>query len=147
MSTMETPKIPASAAMRFRVRLRTRWSDEDNQRVLNNAVYMTLLEETRYAYFAKLGLVSENQFPFLLAQTNIVFVSPGRGGVEIEAEVATVHLGTSSFTQAYRLRELARGVIWCEADARLVAWDNARGVKAAMSTEFRARIAAFEGLA
>jgi acyl-CoA thioester hydrolase len=98
---METPEIPASSAMRFRVKLRTRWSDEDNQRVLNNAVYMTLFEETRFAYFTSLGLLAENQFPFLLAQTNVVFLSPGRGGAEVEAEAATVHLGTSSFTQAY----------------------------------------------
>src|SRR5437867_2711074 len=104
---METPKVPASEAMRFRVTLRTRWSDEDNQCVLNNAVYSTLLEETRYAYFTHLGLLSLNHFPFVLAQTNIVFASPGRGGAEIEAEVATVALGTSSFTQAYRLRERA----------------------------------------
>ena len=37
------------------VKQRTRWCDEDNQNVLNNAVYMTLLEEARVAYFLQLG--------------------------------------------------------------------------------------------
>ena len=144
---MEMPKVPASESMRFRAQLRTRWSDEDNQCVLNNAVYSTLLEETRYAYFTHLGLLAENHFPFLLAQTNIVFRAPGRGGAEIEAEVATVHLGTSSFTQAYRLRDLARGIVWCEAESRLVAWDNTRAEKMPrMPPAFRARLAEFEGL-
>jgi acyl-CoA thioesterase FadM len=143
---METPEIPPSPAMRFRVKLRTRWSDEDNQRVLNNAVYLTLFEETRFAYFTKLGLLSENQFPFLLSQTNVVFLAPGRGGAEIEVEAATIHLGTSSFTQAYRVRDVESGVVWCEAEARLVAWDNACGAKTKMSSAFRARLAEFEGL-
>jgi len=37
--------VPPSEAIRFRARCRTRWSDEDSQGVLNNAVYLTLLEE------------------------------------------------------------------------------------------------------
>lgn len=144
---MQSPAIPASSAMLFRARLCTRWSDEDNQCVLNNAVYSTLFEETRYAYFTHLGLLEKNHFPFLLAQSNIVFTAPGRGGAEVEAEVATVHLGTSSFRQAYRLRDAASGVVWCEAESRLVAWDNARGSKMPIPAAFRARVAEFEGLA
>jgi len=143
---VEAPDVPASERLRFRVRLRTRWSDEDNQGVLNNAVYLTLLEETRLAYFTQLGHLRENRFPFLLAQTNIAFLVPGRGGAEIEVECATVHLGTTSFTQAYRVRDPASGVVWCEALARLVCYDPATGAKAPMQAEFRATIERFEGL-
>jgi acyl-CoA thioester hydrolase len=143
---METPSVPAADKLRFRVRLATRWSDEDNQNVLNNAIYMTLLEEARYAYFTRLALLHEGHFPFLLAQTNIVFVAPARAGTPIDVEMATVHLGRSSFTQAYRLRDAERGAALCEAEARLVAWDAARGAKCDMPAEFRARIAALERL-
>jgi acyl-CoA thioester hydrolase len=144
---METPDVPPSERLRFRVTLATRWSDEDNQNVLNNAVYMTLLEEARYAYFSRLALLDERHFPFLLAHTNIAFLAPGRAGAAIEVEMATVHLGKSSFTQAYRLRDVERGVVVCEAEARLVAWDAARNAKRDMPREFRARIAEAEGLA
>jgi acyl-CoA thioesterase FadM len=145
---METPRVPDSSSLGFRATLRTRWSDEDNQQVLNNAVFLTLFEETRFAYFSALGLLDANHFPFVLAQTNVLFVAPGRGGAEVIVEAATTHLGTSSFTQCYRVRDAAsgptHGEIWCEAEARLVAWDNARRAKGAMSPEFRARVAAFE---
>ena len=141
---METPRPPPSESMRFRVRLRTRWSDEDNQRVLNNAVYLTLLEEARFAYFSGLKLLSENQFPFLLAQTNVLFVTPGIGGAEVDVEVSTVHLGEKSFTQAYRVIAVADRAVWCEAEARLVAWDNAKRASVPMSREFRERVRAFE---
>jgi len=144
---METPDVPPSERLRFRVTLATRWSDEDNQNVLNNAVYMTLLEEARYAYFAKIALLEGSHFPFLLAHTNIAFLAPGRAGAAIEVEMATVHLGRSSFTQAYRLRDVERGVTLCEAEARLVAWDSARNAKRDMPAAFRARIAELEGLA
>ncbi len=144
---MHTPQLPASERMRFHVRLRTRWSDEDNQGVLNNAVALTLFEEARHAYFTKLGLLEANQFPFLLAQTNVRFLSPGAGGVEVEVELATLELGRSSFRQVYRVRGVAGSVVWCEAEALLVCIDARTRKSRPMANDFRARIADFEGLA
>jgi len=77
---MHEPQVPPSAEMRFVARVRSRWSDEDNQGVLNNAVYLTLFEEARHAYFGRLGLLEGNRFPFLLAQSNVRFLRPGRDG-------------------------------------------------------------------
>ncbi|MEW6074001.1 MAG: thioesterase family protein [Planctomycetota bacterium] len=141
---MQPPSVPPSRDLRFRVRLRTRWSDEDNHAVLNNAVHSTLLEEARYAYFSNLGLVAENRFPFLLLQTNIRFLAPGRGGCEAVVEMGTTHLGRKSFTQAYRILAGEGGEVWCEAEAVLVAWDGATGRSAPMSEEFRRRVEEFE---
>ena len=101
---MELPSVPPSDAIRFRVTLRTRWSDEDTQQVLNNAVYPTLFEEARLLYFGRLGLLDENRFPFVLAQSNVRYLAPGRGGVEVEVEAVTTRLGRTSFAQAYRVR-------------------------------------------
>jgi acyl-CoA thioester hydrolase len=143
---MDVPQIPPTQAMRFCVRLRTRWSDEDNQGVLNNAAFLTLLEEARHAYFGDLGLIEHNRFPFLLAQTNVSFLRPGAGGVEVEIEVRTTHLGTTSIIQAYRVREPATGAVWCEAEARLVSYDPLTRAKTPTSDVLRARVHAREGL-
>lgn len=143
---MERPRVPPDEQFRFRVRLRTRWCDEDNQRVLNNAVYLTLFEEARLAYFSQLGLVHANQFPFLLAQTNVVFLAPGQGGVEVELAARTTELGTTSFTQCYRVRAAQSSALWAEAQARLVLYDPASGAKRPMPPEFRRAIAELEGL-
>lgn len=141
---METPRVPESSSIRFRVTLHTRWSDEDNQGVLNNAVYLTLFEEARHRYFGDLGLMEGAMFPFVLAQTNVVFLAPGKGGVDVVVEAKTISLGKSSFTQVYRVSDTA-GVVWCEAEARLVAWDNGARRKGTMSDGFRQRVAGFEG--
>lgn len=142
---METPLVPASRSIRFRITLRTRWSDEDNQNVLNNAVYLTLFEEARHHYFGDLGLLEGARFPFVLAQTNVVFLSPGRGGVDVVVAVVTTAIGTSSFSQSYRVTDERSGTVLCEAEARLVAWDNARRAKSTIAPAFRERIVAFEG--
>ena len=141
---MELPQVPPGDAIRFRARTRTRWSDEDNQDVLNNAVYLTLLEEARHAYFTELGLLEGNRFPFLLAQCNVRFVSAGRGGTDVEIELITTHLGTSSFRQAYRVRESGTGEVWCEAEAVLVTWDPVTGAPVEMAPELRAAVEAYE---
>ena len=143
---MEAPDVPASEQLGFRLRTTTRWSDEDNHGVLNNAVYSTLFEEVRLAWCRELGLLVDNKFPFVLAQSNVRFVTPGRGGVEVEVELGTVRLGKSSFEQVYRVRESAGGSVWCEARALLVAWDHAAGGSAPMTPAFRARVAEHEGL-
>lgn len=139
---METPHVPDSSALPFRARLTTRWSDEDNQGVLNNAVFLTLFEETRLRYFRGLGQLSNNQFSFLLGQTNVVFLAPGVGGREVIVELGTTHVGTTSLTQAYRVRDAESGQVWCEAETRLVGWDNEKRAKQAWSSAFRAAIEA-----
>lgn len=150
---MNRIELPPSLELRFATVLPTRWVDGDVQGVLNNAVYSTLLEEGRHAYFSALGLMRGGAFPFLLAQTNLCFRSPGYGGRRVLIELATVRLGQSSFDQVYRIREasgeeaLPGGPVWCEAEARLVTYDPESGRSRAMEPEFRARLEAFEGLA
>jgi YbgC/YbaW family acyl-CoA thioester hydrolase len=143
---MHRPQVPESGRIRYRHKTRTRWSDEDNQNVLNNAVYLTLLEESRHGYFDRLGMLEQNHFPFLLYQTNVRYVAPGRGAADVEIEVVTTHLGTRSFQQSYRVREAHAGTVWCEAEAVLVTFDPATGKSAAMSPGFKQAIAEFEGL-
>jgi len=90
-------------------------------------------------------------FPFVLAQCNAWFVRPGRGGIDVAVELATVQIGTSSFVQACRVGEV-RGAApagapletWLEAEALLVGWDNRARAKAALSTHFVERVRAFE---
>ena len=123
--------------------LRTRWSDADAQGVLNNAVYLTLFEEGRRALCEEIGVLDgEGNFPFLLAQTTVSFLRPGRGGVEVQLELATTRLGKSSFEQRYRVCDGATGEAWCEGQAVLVCYDPATGRSRPMEADFRAALAA-----
>jgi acyl-CoA thioesterase FadM len=118
------PAIPADRAPDEVAELATRWSDEDLQGVLNNAVVPTLLEEARLAWCRRHGLMDGASFPFVLLQTNVRFVAPGRGGEAVRVELWNVSVGERSLRQAYRVRA-SDGEVWCEAEALLVGWDGA----------------------
>lgn len=142
---LDEPDVPPWEELRFRIVLDTRWVDEDNQSVLNNAVYMTLLEEARRAWCERLGVMRSNHFPFLLMQTNIRFLAPGRGGRRLEVALATTGIGGKSFTQAYRIRDLEGGHTLCEAEALLVGFDAERGVSTELKAGFQSAVEELEG--
>lgn len=143
---MEQPPELEEHLVRFQCVHSTRWSDEDNQGVVNNAVMMTMLEEARRVYFSQLDLMSDGRFPFLLAQTNIRFVKPTRGGKALLIQLRTTQLGTTSFTQSYCVRDRDTHEIVAQAQARLVCYDPQTQGKQAMTPEFRERLARFEGI-
>ena len=136
---MQVLELPPGLSFRHVYSIATRWSDEDNQSVLNNAVYPTLFEEARLRYFGGLGQLAEGRFPFLLAQSNVRFRAPGRGGDLMQVEMATTHVGRSSFEQAYRVLS-PEGELLCEAQALLVTYDPATNKSAPMGDAFRASL-------
>jgi acyl-CoA thioester hydrolase len=89
---------------RFCAEVPLRWVDVDAVGVVNNAVYLSLLEQARYLYFEHLGLLSGPMLPFLLAETNVKFVRPGKLGMKVEVAAATTRLGNRSFAMQYEVR-------------------------------------------
>ena len=144
---MEAPQVPPAEQIHFRAHSRTRWSDEDNQGVLNNAVYMTLLEEARHQYCSHLDLLDlGNRFTFVLGQTNLRHLAPGHGPADVEIQIVTLGLGKRSFHQAYRIGPPGGHEVWAEAEAVMVIWDAVHGGSAEMPEAFRLAVAEFEGL-
>ena len=119
---MHTPELPGQ--LPWSTRLMTRWSDEDNQGVLNNAVTLTLCEEARRAFCLERGLLQDNQFPFLLGACNLRFARPGTGGVEVVVQLGVTRVGASSAETVYRVLG-PDGALWSEAEALLVTYDPA----------------------
>jgi len=110
---------------------------------------MTLFEEARLNYFGKglLNLLSEDLiFPFVLLKTDIRFVKPGKGGVNVIVDIRTTQLGSSSFTQQYRVRWADNGEIWSEAEAVLVCFDFDKNSKMNIPENFKSSIQRLEGL-
>lgn len=124
--TPDAPLPPIPEFPQFVHESHTRWSDEDNQGVLNNAVFLTLFEEARLGFCRMTEVLDDNRFPFLLAETRVRFIRPGRGGVPVRVELSTHHVGTSSFRQVYRVRD-GDGTIWAEGEAVLVCYDAKTG--------------------
>lgn len=108
---------------RFSENVPLRWVDVDSAGVVNNAVYLSLMEQARYLYFNHLGLLEDHQVSFLLAETTIKFLRPGRLVMQVEVAARTSALGTSSFQMDYEVR--AAEEVLATAHAALVWVDQA----------------------
>jgi acyl-CoA thioester hydrolase len=89
---------------RFVADVPLRWVDVDSEGVVNNAVYLSLMEQARFLYFDHLGLLAQRKVPFVLAETTVKFLRPGRMGMKTEVAVRTRSLGTTSFHMDYEVR-------------------------------------------
>lgn len=104
-----------------------RWSDVDAQGVLNNALYLTMFEQARLAYFRPLGVLRGECFPFLLVHSELNFRAPARSGDVLEVGTRVVRLGSKSFAMTYTVdcdgRRIADGgatLCWTDAELRPV---------------------------
>ena len=120
---------------------RVRYRDLDAFGHVNNAVYLTYLEETRNAFLAHLGLVrGVADIRMILARTEIDFRSPLRLGEEVEIGVRPGRLGNKSFDLEYELRAGDRVV--AAAKVVLVTYDYERSAPIPVPDEWKERMAA-----
>lgn len=89
---------------RFVANVPLRWVDVDSAGVVNNAVYLSLMEQARYLYFTHLGLLNDHAVPFLLAETTVKFLRPGRLAMKVEVAARIGALGMSSFQMDFEVR-------------------------------------------
>jgi acyl-CoA thioester hydrolase len=120
-----------------------RWGDIDSCGVLNNAVYLSLLEQARYEYCRQLGLLDGVSFPFLLGETTIRFLKPGRAGMTVTIAARTRRLGNKSLEQEYEVRHGAE--VLATARATLIYADRSLQSRE-IPDEARQTISAFEGI-
>jgi acyl-CoA thioester hydrolase len=103
-------------------RERVRFRDLDSLSHVNNAVFLTYLEEARIGYLVPHGAEAANM---ILARVEIDFRAPLREGDAIEIGVRPSKVGTKSFELEYEIR---RGdTVAAEAKTVLVSYDYSNG--------------------
>jgi acyl-CoA thioester hydrolase len=115
-----------------------RWRDVDAYRHVNNAVYLTYLEEARDEWLeGVLGRDSENLWDFVLARVAIDYRSELTQEDDIVvARCGLEAIGTSSFRTKEQLMAPG-GRLAAEAEAVIVARNRAAGGARALSSEER----------
>ena len=97
-----------------------RFRDVDALGHVNNAAYLTYLEQARIAFLAPMGA---DQTGMILARAEIDFRAQVGFGERVETEVRPLAVGTKSFELAYTLR--VGETVVAEAKTVLVAFDYA----------------------
>jgi acyl-CoA thioester hydrolase len=114
-----------------------RFRDLDSLGHVNNAVFLTYLEEARIAYLDPLGAEASNM---ILARVEIDFRAPLRMGDELEIGVRPARVGTKSFDLEYEVR--SGGTLAAEAKTVLVSYDYASARPVELPESWREALAA-----
>jgi acyl-CoA thioester hydrolase len=114
-----------------------RFRDLDSLGHVNNAVFLTYLEEARIAYLVPLGAEASDM---ILARVEIDFRAPLRMGDELEIGVRPARVGTKSFDLEYEVH--SGGTLAAEAKTVLVSYDYATRRPVELPESWREALAA-----
>lgn len=138
------------AEYHFSYPIEVRYGDLDPQGHLNNANFLTYLEQARIHYFINLGLMdplrSFLDIGFILADAHITFISPVQFGMDVRVDVQVTRLGNKSLNMAYRMRDGISGLELATATTVLVAYDYHKQMSILLPEGWKEKINLFEGL-
>jgi len=120
-----------------------RFRDLDSMGHVNNAVYLTWLENARIEFLRAIGAfegVAADEMAMILARVEIDFRSPVRFGERVDVGVRVSRFGTKSFDLEHSIRVDDRVV--ADASAVLVAYDYENKTPKEIPRPWRQRLAA-----
>lgn len=121
----------------IRVRLTVRFRDCDPYGHVNNAVYLTYLENSRFALWKAQGVRG-----VILARAEVDYLAQARYGDELEVRVKLEGLGRTSFRYLYEVVDVTTGVQVLAARTVQVHFNYETNTPVEMTPEFRARLEA-----
>jgi acyl-CoA thioester hydrolase len=120
---------------------RVRFRDLDPMGHVNNAVFLTYLEQARVALFSELEVATGlEEMNMIVARVEIDFKAPVRLGQEVEISVRPSRFGTKSFDLHYELRVDGEPV--AEAKSVQVAYDYKRREPVPVPADWREKLTA-----
>jgi acyl-CoA thioester hydrolase len=133
--------MPGLDGFTFVHRETVRFRDVDAMGHVNNAVYLTYLEQARIAFLRDFGVLEGPlQLAMILARIEVDFRSQASPGEELEVGVRASRFGTKSFDLEYEVRCGDRLVV--QAKSVLVGYDYVSGRSVAIPDTWRSKLAA-----
>jgi len=118
-----------------------RFRDLDPMGHVNNAVFLTYIEQARAALLAEVGAATGlEDMNMIVARVEIDFRAPVRFGQEVEISVHASRFGTKSFDLDYELR--VDGELVAEAKSVQVAYDYVRREPVPLPAAWREKLTA-----
>jgi acyl-CoA thioester hydrolase len=132
---------------RFYHPIEVRYGDLDPQGHVNNAHYLTYLEQARVEYIRSLGLWDGKSFPeigFILADVQVTFRQPIYFSQEVRVGVRVSHVGNKSMKMEYRLEDARNGHLLASGSTVLVTYDYQAGCTIPVPDRWRKAITFYE---
>ncbi|MCC6401098.1 MAG: acyl-CoA thioesterase [Flavobacteriales bacterium] len=119
------------------------WGEQDLFGHVNNVVYFRWMESVRMHFLDRIGALrshAEQGIGVILASTTCDFKRPVHWPAALHIRTGAVHVGTTSFTLAYRLTD-ADGTVLAEGTSVQVMYDYTKGRKVPIPGPIRTAIA------
>lgn len=121
-------------------RIEVRFSDCDMYAHVNNAVYVTYLEEARGTFWRQLRGAAFETFDFIIAEITCTYRSPATHGETIVVTTSVSAVGNKSFTLDYRLEDAATGRLVATARSAQVMYDHVAKATTPMPDDVRLQL-------
>jgi acyl-CoA thioester hydrolase len=130
--------------------IEVRYGDLDPQGHVNNANYLTYIEQARIQYLVHLGLFEEGQsfldVGVILADAHLTFKSSIQFGQSVCVGVRVTRLGNKSLAMEYHIEDAMNGAELATGATALVAYDYRTHQTVPIPEDWREKIKSFEGL-
>jgi acyl-CoA thioester hydrolase len=129
--------------------IEVRYGDLDPQGHVNNARFLTYMEQARIEYIRRLGLWNGGSFQdigIILADIQVSFRAPILFGMQVLTGVRISRLGSKSLVMDYRLVDAQTGQEFAAGSSVIVTYDYPSERTIPIPDSWRKVIAEFEGL-
>jgi acyl-CoA thioester hydrolase len=134
---------------RFYYPIEIRYGDLDPQGHVNNARYLTYIEQARIAYVRELGMWDGKSFldiGIILAEASVSYKAAILWGQKIRVGVRVSRFGNKSFDWAYVIEDSETGKLHATAATVQVAYNYHKSKTIPIPPDWRRIITKFEGL-
>ena len=134
---------------RFHIPIEVRYGDLDPQWHVNNARYLSFLEQARMSYLVQLGLwdgLDFNRLGLIVADIHISYLAPMLIFHNYRLDQRVARLGNKSLIFEYQLVDEASGERMATAEAVMVAYDYDSHSSIPVPDNWRRKISEYEGL-
>jgi acyl-CoA thioester hydrolase len=124
-----------------------RYGDLDPQWHVNNAHFITFIEQARFAYLLEVGLfdgVSFVDLGLIVADVHIAYLAPIVLGQNIRVGVRVARIGHKSLTFEYQIEDGATNQPLATAETVMVAYDYHTHTSQPVSDGWREKIEQYE---
>ena len=125
----------------MRLKLATRYVDYDTKGHVNNAVFLTYFEMAREAAWVDaMGMNAD--FPFILAEASVKYVSEAMIGQPLEVTMTTPEIRTKAWVWQYVISDASDGRVVAEGRTVQVMYDYDARATVPIPEAVRAKLAA-----
>ena len=132
---------------RFYYSIQVRYGDLDPQWHVNNAHFITFIEQARFAYLVELGLFDGKSFfdlGLIVADMHMAYLAPILLTQKVRVGVRVARIGVKSLTFEYLVEDETTGQALGRAETVMVAYDYPTHTSKPVSEDWRVKINQFE---